>query len=343
MRQEQWETLLAVIRGEHVEPLPVGLIIDSPWLPNWAGMSMMDYFSNESLWLEANLKVVRQFPDIMFLPGFWSEFGMCTEPSAFGSRCRWGENEFPWADRIIAGVHQIAELEKPNCAVHGLLPFVLKRLQHTQQAIQQEGYEIRFAVARGPMNIASFLMDSTEFMTAIVTDPDAILTLLELVTDFLIDWIGLQVESFPTIDGVLLLDDLIGFVGEDDFRRFALPFFKRIYDTFDVQVKFLHNDAAGLITAKYLPEMGVNLFNFSHKHSLAEIRQLTNNQVTMFGNIPPRDVLASGTPEQVRSAVQETLAEAGDTSRLILSAGGGMPPGVTTENIEALVAAARSV
>jgi len=23
----------------------------------------------------------------MFLPGFWSEYGMCTEPSAFGARC----------------------------------------------------------------------------------------------------------------------------------------------------------------------------------------------------------------------------------------------------------------
>ena len=31
----------------------------------------------------------------MFLPGFWSEYGMCTEPSAFGAKCVWYENAFP--------------------------------------------------------------------------------------------------------------------------------------------------------------------------------------------------------------------------------------------------------
>ncbi len=46
MTGEQWEKLLAVINGEVFEPLPVGLIIDSPWLPGWAGMSILVYFSS---------------------------------------------------------------------------------------------------------------------------------------------------------------------------------------------------------------------------------------------------------------------------------------------------------
>ena len=40
----------------------------------------MDYFTSDALWLEANLKAIREFPDVLFLPGFWSEYGMCTEP-----------------------------------------------------------------------------------------------------------------------------------------------------------------------------------------------------------------------------------------------------------------------
>ena len=42
---EQWEKLVAVINGERVELVPVGFIIDSPWLPNWAGMSILDYYA----------------------------------------------------------------------------------------------------------------------------------------------------------------------------------------------------------------------------------------------------------------------------------------------------------
>ena len=71
MTTKQWEKLLAVINGELVEPLPVGFIIDSPWLPGWAGMSILDYYTNEQMWFEANLKVIKQFPD-MICPGVGS-------------------------------------------------------------------------------------------------------------------------------------------------------------------------------------------------------------------------------------------------------------------------------
>lgn len=337
MTNEQWQTLLAVIDGERIDPLPAGLIIDSPWLPNWAGMSILDYLASEPMWFESNLRVTSEFPDMMFLPGFWSEFGMCTEPSAFGSRCRIEENEFPFADPIVSDFDKITEIEKPDPTRHGLLPLVLKRLQHYQEPIEQAGHAIRFAVARGPMNIASFLSGVSEFMIGILTHPDEIQHFMGVITDFLIDWLTLQIEAFPTIDGIFLLDDLVGFIGEEEFQQFALPYMKRIYDAFDVRVKFFHNDADGRITAKYLDEMGINLFNFSFEHSLTEIRELAGDQVTMFGNIPPRDVLAAGSPDDVRRSVRETLDAVGDTKRLILSAGGGVPPNVSSENIRAML------
>ena len=84
-----------------LDPLPVGFIIDSPWLPGWAGISTLDYYASDEKWLAANLQAVGRFPEIMFLPGFWSEFGMCTEPSAFGTKCRWAEHELPFADKIV--------------------------------------------------------------------------------------------------------------------------------------------------------------------------------------------------------------------------------------------------
>ena len=51
MTDGEWEILRAVIEGERVEPLPAGLIIDSPWLPNWAGMSILDNFASEPMWM----------------------------------------------------------------------------------------------------------------------------------------------------------------------------------------------------------------------------------------------------------------------------------------------------
>lgn len=340
MKPEHWNNLLAVINGEAVEPLPVGFIIDSPWLPGWAGISALDYYSSEQMWFEANLKAEQQFSDIIFLPGFWSEFGMCTEPSAFGAKCSWQPNEMPYADKVLADIKEAGLLSKPNPKKDGLLPFTLHRLKHYQGQIEQQGCGIKFAVSRGPLNIASFLAGSTEFLMAVRTDPAEIHKLLGTITDFIVDWLKLQIETFPSIDGVFILDDIVGFLGEQDFKQTALPYLQRIFKSFDVAVRFFHNDAAGLVCAPYLPEMGVNLFNFSFQHTLAEMKELTNNAVTLLGNIPTRDVLAAGSPDDVRNSVKAALDSVEDKSRIILSCGGGMPPDVPTENIEAFLSAA---
>lgn len=337
MTDEQWEKLLAVINGQVLEPLPVGFIIDSPWLPGWAGISIMDYFSSEQMWFEANIAAIRQFPDVMFIPGFWAEFGMCTEPSAFGTKCSWKENKLPHPDKVITDIQQVDSLQKPNPKTDGLLPFVIERLRHCQPNIEKAGHFIKFAVSRGPLNIASFLMGSTEFLMAIRTNPDEIRKLLGIVTDFIIDWLKLQAETFPSINGILILDDIIGFLGDDDFKLVAKPSLEKIYGAFDVAVKFFHNDAAGLVCAPYLAEIGINLFNFSYEHSLDQMKELTGNKVTLLGNIPPRDVLGMGTPEDVRNSVKAALDSVADRSRIIISCGGGMPPDVSTENIEAFL------
>ncbi len=341
MTNEQWEKLLAVLDGDVVDPLPVGFIIDSPWLPGWAGQTVLDYYSSDRKWLDANLKAVRTFPDVLFLPGFWSEYGMCTEPSAFGTRCRWEENALPYADKIIRSIDDIANIEKPNPRTDGLLPFVLRRLKLHQPQIEEAGHRVRFAVARGPLNVATFLMGTTEFLMALRTDPEPVAKLLTRIADFSVDWLQLQKECFPSIEGVFILDDIVGFLGDADFRESALPYLKRVFGSLDVPVRFFHNDAQGLVCAPYLAEIGVNLFNFAFEHSLGEMRQRAGDSMTLLGNIPPRDVLAQGTPEDVAASVKAALDPLTDRRRIILSCGGGMPPDVPTENIQAFLRAAR--
>ena len=61
--------------------------------------------------------------------------------------------------------------------------------------------------------------------------------------------------------------------------------------------------------------------------------------MTILGKIPPRDVLAAGSPDEVRQAVGKMLGETPYMERLMPSCGGGMPPGVSTENIRAFLEA----
>ncbi|MFH1195043.1 MAG: uroporphyrinogen decarboxylase family protein [bacterium] len=341
MTDQQWDVLLKVIKGEVITPLPVGFIIDCPWLPNWYGIKILDYFSNDQLWLDANLKAINDFPDVMFLPGFWSEFGMCTEPSAFGARCVFPPDEFPHAHKIIQSADDIDSLPEPNPKTDGLLPFMLNRLKIAQPKIEAAGHKIRFSVSRGPLNIASYLMGTTEFLTTMMMMPEKAELLVKKITSYLKNWHELQMETFPSIDGMLMLDDIIGFMGEEEFRQFGLPYFKELYEL-NSSVKFLHNDAPCRVSAPLLPELGVNLFNMGFDVTLNELKQLTENKVTMLGNLPPRDVLAAGTPEEVSQKTAELINSLENRSRVIMSCGGGMPPGVTTENLTAFINAIKN-
>lgn len=343
MTNEQWQMLLKLIEGKAIRPLPVGFIIDSPWLPGWADISTLDYFSSDECWFEANKKAVRTFPEVMFLPGFWSEFGMCTEPSAFGAKCSFHRNDLPYADKIIHQPSDIDRLGAPNPQTDGLAPFVLNRLVLNRRRIESLGHHIRFAVARGPLNIASFLMGTTEFLMGLRTDTEKIHKLLDMITDYTVRWLELQKKTIDTIDGVFILDDIVGFCGEPDFREFAAPYLKRLFGCLDVQVKFFHNDADGRGCAGHLSSLGVNLFNFSFLHSLEEMKTWTTNQVTLVGNIPPRDVLDLGSPDAVRQSVRQALAPLSDKRRVLLSCGGGMPDGVSTENIQSFIQAAQEI
>jgi uroporphyrinogen decarboxylase len=339
MNGAQWETLMKVIQGENLREKPVGFVIDSPWLPGWNKASVLDYFADAGIWFETNVKAINEFPEVMFLPGFWSEFGMCTEPSAFGSKLVWSEVNHPHPAKILNDYSAFANLSKPNVATDGLLPLTLKRLVIYEDRIRALGHQVKFAVSRGPMNIASFLYGTTELMIALAMAPDEVSKGLCTITDFMTDWIGLQMETLKDIDGILILDDIIGFLGDSDFKNFVLPCMKKIFGSFDVKVKFLHNDASGLVCAPYLNEMGVNLFNYSFNHSIAEMKRLTENKVTLLGNLPPRDVLAEGTEYDVRKGVKKMMDSVKDHSRIIWSCGGGMPPDVSTKNINAFISA----
>ena len=335
MTNEQWNLLLSTVNGTTPSRPVTGFIIDSPWLPGWAGVSNLSFYSSEETWFQVNKKAIETFPDIIFLPGFWSEFGMCTEPSAFGAKLVWNEFNLPHADKIISDISEVDKIIDPNPKTDGLLPFIIHRLANYQKPINDMGHEIKFAVARGPLNVASFLMGTTELMMAFMMDPEGSHKLLEKITKFMVNWVEVQKEAFPSIEGILILDDIVGFIGEDECKEFAIPYIKRIFNAIDSKLNFFHNDAPGLVSSPFLKDMGVNLFNFSFEHTMSQIRELAGPEVALIGNLPPRDVLAAGTPDQVREETKKMIREFGDKSRTIWSCGGGMPPDVSTENIRA--------
>src|SRR3990172_4524768 len=95
MRPEQWEIFKKAARREKLDKVPMALIIDSPWIPGYLGLNHMDYYLDPELWFQSNLKIHREYPDIIFVPSWWMEYGMAAEPSVLGAKIKFWQDNTP--------------------------------------------------------------------------------------------------------------------------------------------------------------------------------------------------------------------------------------------------------
>lgn len=341
MKIDQWQTLQRCAHMEDTGATPVGLIVDSPWMPGYLGISTLDYLGNPEIWLQANLEVERRFPEVIFIPGFWAEMGMAAEPSGFGCRMSFYDDRTPLVHPLLDAVGDVDRLIQPDPTSDGLMPFLLNMLRKFEPRIQDAGHVVKIVAARGPLAVASHLLGMTNLLLGVKLDPANTHRVLQMTTRAVRDWLEAQANALSSVEGILLLDDVVGFLREKDYLEFAHPYLKEILDAFPGAIKIFHNDMDTTVSYPHLAELGIHIFNFTHLRNLDQVRELVGPQVCLMGNVPPLDVLARGTPEEVLQAAQSCLQLHLDRRGLILSAGGGVSPGTPGENIQALVQAVK--
>ena len=341
MRPEQWQIFKAAAKRQHRGgPIPLALIVDCPWIPAYAGIGYWDYFFDVEAWFQANLRVLRDFPEVIWFPSWWSEVGMGAEPSALGARLRFNRERVPDVEHLPFAMDELDRLTRPDPRTDGFMALCLYRYQKLKRRIVEAGYCVPVVAARGPLTIASFLRGVNDLMTDIVDEPERTLKLLDVTTELAIGWLRAQTEALGGgVEGILILDDLAGFVGRRHYQQFAHPFLKRICDAFPADwVKVLHNDASVAACVDLIPDAGFDVLNWGLETSMARAGQQLAGRMTLMGNVPPLDLGVRGTPEQVHAAALKSLGEAGDYP-LILSFAGVTTTGTPPDNIRAMVRA----
>lgn len=345
MTVAQWNALEELIKQTN-ETLPTGLIVDSPWMPGYCGINNLDFYVRPNAWFDAYCHIKKDFPDTTFLPDWWCEYGMATEPSGFGCRFDFYEENLPTVHHIIADAEDldvINSLRVPDPRKNGLMPLLLNLQKYVQPWIQERGEDIYIVSTRGPLTIASHMMELTELLVGIKTDGDVIHKILKKTTALCKAWLDAQLNNVGNAKGILVLDDVSGFLNEEDYQEFAHPYLKDIFDSFDGLVHLFHNDTATDTCYPYLEDLGVDIFNFTHKVDIGVAKKKVGKKVCLLGNVPPMS-LVKEPPETVYKLTQEVIskyiaANDGDHHGLMVSPGGGMPMGATYENTRALIRA----
>ena len=337
MRPEQWQHFKAAAKRVPGTPVPLALIVDSPWIPGHLGISYNDYYFDSNVWFDAHRRVIEEFPEVIMFPSWWAELGMAAEPSALGVRVRFWNHQTPSEERVPFRLEDLDELVAPDPNTDGFCPLILHRYATQKQRIFDAGYILPIVAARGPLCTASFFRGVTQLMMDLIEEPERVLKLLDTCTTLVIDWLKAQTAAIgPSVEGFLLLDDIVGFVGKAHYEEFAHPFLKRICDAFPADwVKVYHNDASVAACLERLPDAGFDVLNWSYLTPMSEACARVQGRMTLMGNVPPLAVGVRGTPAEVEAAARGVIQDA-NGHPLILSVGGGVSTGMPAANIHAL-------
>src|ERR1039457_6120445 len=340
MLKEQWEIFKRAARREKMDKVPMALIVDSPWIPGYLGIKHLDYFLDPELWFESNLKIMREFPNIIFIPSWWMEYGMAAEPSVLGSKIKFWQDNTPSEYHTLYRLEDIDNFPEYEVEADGFAALTLHRIGMARQRILDHGYILPMITARGPLCTAGFVRGTPNFMIDRVENPEGAHKLIDLCTRVVIDWLKAQHKAMgDTVESIFILDDIVGFINEEHYMEFAHPYLKRICDAFPKDwVKLYHNDAEVDACLDHLPDAGFNVLNWGKQRQITEVKRRIGDRMCLMSNVNPLEIAVRGTPDEVKDETLEVLEGSGGEG-IILSVGGGVSPGMPRENILAMLEA----
>ncbi len=338
MRPEQWDTFKRAARGEKMDKIPMAMIVDSPWIPGHYDIKHMDYFLDPELWFQTNLKMQEEYPDVIFIPSWWMEYGMAAEPSALGCKIKFWDDNTPSEYHTLYHVEDLDKLPAYEVENDAFMGMTLHRIRMHQQRILDAGYITPIVTSRGPLCTAGFVRGTTEFMIDIVEKPEWAHKLIDLCTNLIIDWLKAQQKAMgDCVEGIFILDDIVGFINEEHYKEFAHPYLKRICDAFPEDfIKIYHNDAGIEACLEYLPDTGFNVLNWGKQTDIADVKERIGNKMCLMGNVNPLEVAVRGDYDDVFDATMDILEDS-EGENMILSVGGGTSPGMPKENFKAML------
>ena len=127
------------------------------------------------------------------------------------------------------------------------------------------------------------------------------------------------------------------------YEKFALPYEKKVcaYAHQNGVPYLLHICGNTDIIIDQMIQSGADVLELDYKTNIKLAEETMRNKTTFAGNIDPAGVLAFGTPQLVREKTIELLEVFRDNPRFILNAGCAIPSTTPSENLSAMISAAR--
>ncbi|MEM1525253.1 MAG: uroporphyrinogen decarboxylase family protein, partial [Nitrososphaerales archaeon] len=224
---------------QKVDQIPISLLAAGDFIIYFSKLTnQIDYWGKDyKKKFLAQIKLVKAFPEILFLPGIWPDFNYTIEASALGCKIIFCENAPPKIESTLKRFEDIEHLEIPDPHKDGLMPLALEAYQYMIDNLPIDlknnyGYLDGLAVAMGPTDLASLIAGYERFFSNFYKNPDLIHHLMKITTQTIIEWIEAQCDVTGGKRLIILFEDSISFVSKEQYLKFCNPYLKEIFEKF---------------------------------------------------------------------------------------------------------------
>jgi uroporphyrinogen decarboxylase len=333
------ERYVAVCELREPDRAPVSPLIMA-FAARHAGISYGDYCRHGELMAEAQIKCIRRF-------GYDSvnvTADAVREAETLGAPVFWQEDEVPGPvadDPLVKDSDDLKRLRLPDPLGPNRMHEQIVALKILQDELGPD--EVVYAWVEAPFQESAMLRGLSNLMTDLYERPALVHELMRFSLEMELEFGLAQVEAGARFIGVG--DAIASLASPRHYREFNLPYIVELISRLKktgVRVKY---HACGQTTA-LLPlfaDIGADILNLDSLTSLADAKRIVGEKVCVKGNIDPAGVMLQGTSAQVTEAARACIAAAGRGGGFILSPGCELPRDTPPENLEALVAAAKSL
>ena len=186
----------------------------------------------------------------------------------------------------------------------------------------------------GPFSLAGQLRGVTDIMMDCYDEPELLEELVQKTTEFLCVYANLL--KVAGADMLLLAEPLAGVVSPTMAEQFSHPFVKKMIESVqdDSFAVIYHNCGAGVPRMlEDLAGLGAMIYHFGNVIDLSEALENMPKTVMVMGNVDPAGIVAHGSVESVRQAVDTLIQKCGSYKNFWLSTGCDVPPDAPWENL----------
>jgi len=327
--------------------VPINISVGGPYFAHLFGYSIKDYYTDREVMVEVQLKSLPWRFEVLKDDNKQYEIkldlGIIYEGLFFDCPIKYSNFSTPRPLPVLKEIKDIENLKIPDPSNHPGVNYVWEEAEKVRKILKKRRVKLPFSGAyfkiHPPLSAACAIMNPTDIYTLMYTEPKVIFLLFDKLFEAfckLVDYSDKR-NGIKKRDSISLADDNSAFISPEMYRKFVLPYNKKIYERYGRRTRFLHadgpNDHLFAILANELKLTFMDIGGFS---SLEAAVKAMKGRVIIHGGLNDKD-LYEGLTEKTKRKIKKAIRLAAPGGGYEFAIGGETYVGIGPETLVDLV------